>query len=110
MDHERKRQAVLAAFAKQVEWCEQLGSPFTARVLAILADDIAAGGIVAELVGAWPGEPVADALALRLAGALHALVLTEAAPALAAVYPLHAAATPERLASVLLSAVAEHRA
>jgi hypothetical protein len=109
MDDERKSQAVLAAFAQQVEWCGQLGSPFTARVLTILAEDIATGGVVAELVGAWPGEPVADALALRLAGALHALVLTDAAPALAAVYPPYTAVATE-LASVLLAAVAEHGA
>ena len=68
-----RRAAVLEAFGKQIAWCERLGSPFTARLLGLLAEDIAAGGPAAELAGHWPGDPVADALALRLAGALHAL-------------------------------------
>ena len=107
-DDDRNRQAVLNAFAKQIGWCEGLGSPFTARLLTVLADDIAAGGINAELVRAWPGDPIADALALRMAGALHALVLTEAAPALVACYPPHAA-TMEQLRSIVLPVVEEHR-
>ena len=107
-DSDRNRQAVLNAFAKQTGWCEGLGSPFTARLLTVLADDIAAGGITAELVCAWPGDPIADALALRMAGALHALVLTETAPALVACYPPHAA-TIEQLRSIVPAVVEEHR-
>lgn len=107
-DDGRNRQAVLNAFAKQIGWCEGLGSPFTARLLTVLADDIAAGGINAELVRAWPGDPIADALALRMAGALHALVLTETAPALVACYPPRAA-TIEQLRSIVPPVVEEHR-
>ena len=107
-DDDRNRQAVLDAFAKQIGWCEGLGSPFTARLLTVLADDIAAGGTNAELVRAWPGDPIADALALRMAGALHALVLTETAPALVECYPPHAA-TIAQLRSVVPSVVEEHR-
>ena len=100
--------AALDAFAKQIRWCESLGSPFTARLLTILADDIAAGGATAELVRSWAGDPVADALPLRMAAALHALALTEAAPALVACYPPHAA-TMEQLRSIVTSVVDEHR-
>src|ERR1700691_331439 len=75
-DHDQDRQTVLDAFDKQIGWCEKLGSPFTARLLTILRDDIAAGGASAELALGWPGDPVADALALRMAGALRALALT----------------------------------
>ena len=85
-----------------------MGSPFTARLLTVLADDIAAGGINAELVRAWPGDPIADALALRMAGALHALVLTETAPALVACYPPHAA-TIDELRFVVTPVVEKHR-
>ena len=85
-----------------------MGSPFTARLLTVLADDIAAGGISADFVRAWPGDPIADALALRMAGALHALVLAETARGLVACYPPHAA-TMEQLRSIVPTAVEEHR-
>jgi hypothetical protein len=42
---------------------------------------------VATLVAAWPNNPRADALSLRIAGALHAASLTGRDPALAALYP-----------------------
>ena len=107
-DDDQNQQAVLRAFAKQIEWCAGLGSPFTARLLTVLADDIAGGGISADFVRAWPGDPIADALALRIAGALHALVLTETAPAPVACYPPHAA-TMEQLRPIVPTAVEEHR-
>jgi hypothetical protein len=107
-DHDRDRQPVLDAFDKQIGWCESLGSPFTARLLTTLREDIAAGGTSAELVRAWPGDPVADALALRMAAALHALALTESAPALVSCYPPRAAAI-EQLRPIVLGAVREHQ-
>ena len=107
-DNDQDRQTVLGALDKQIGWCESLGSPFTARLLAILRDDIAVGGTSAELTHAWPGDPVADALALRLAAALHALALTGSAPALAACYP-PSAPTLAQLRAVVLSAVREHQ-
>jgi hypothetical protein len=107
-DHARDRQAVLDAFTKQIGWCEGLGSPFTARLLTVLRDDIGAGGASAELTHAWPGDPVADALALRLAAALHALALTGSAPALAACYPPSEPAM-EQFRAVVLGAAREHQ-
>lgn len=80
-------ETMLHAFDNQIAWCRQLGSPFTATVLEILKDDLRSGGAWGRLVADWPGDPVSDAVPLRCAGALHALVLTEAAPALAALYP-----------------------
>lgn len=107
-EQDRDRQAVLGAFAKQIGWCESQGSPFTARLLTILRDDIAAGGASAELVSAWPGDPVADGLSLRMAAALHALALTVSAPALVLCYPPNSA-TIEQLRPVVLDAVREHQ-
>ena len=107
-DPDRDREAVLDAFAKQIGWCDSLGSPFTARLLTILRDDIAAGGASAGLARGWPGDPVADALALRMAAALHALALTDAAPALAASFP-PSAPTMEQLRAVVLGAVSGAR-
>ncbi len=74
-------------FAEQATWCDALGSPFTAGLIRALRDDLEGGGVVAELVGDWPGTPRKDALALRLTGALHHAVLAGRAPELAAVYP-----------------------
>ncbi|MDQ1081985.1 DUF2332 domain-containing protein [Pseudoroseomonas cervicalis] len=98
--------AVLHAFGQQIEWCERLGSPLTARLLRWLSADIAAGGLAAPLVAAWPGDPLADALALRLAGGLHALVLAGQAPALAACYPPNPAPADAALAAALRAVLA----
>lgn len=79
------------AFRLQAEACRDLGSPFTARLCMLLAEGGLAPSAVARRVRDWPGDPTAkgDALPLRLAGALHALVLDRQDDALAAVYPPH---------------------
>lgn len=79
--------AVRAAFRRQARDCAALGSPFTAAVVACLADRLDAGTPAGRRALAWPGDPVSDALALRFAGALHARALSGLEPALASVYP-----------------------
>lgn len=79
--------AVIEHFVQQAYYCEEYGSPFMARLLEALARDIEAGGPTAELVAGWPRSPRTDALAIRVAGALHAAVLSGREPALAAEYP-----------------------
>jgi hypothetical protein len=79
--------AVVEHFIEQSRHCEDYGSPFMARLLEVLGRDIEDGGPAAELVASWPRSPRADALAIRLAGALHAAVLSGRDPALAAEYP-----------------------
>ncbi|NIZ10281.1 DUF2332 domain-containing protein [Pseudooceanicola sp. HF7] len=75
-------------FLSQAQSCEHLGSPFMARLLPLIAERLAPGSAVAARLMAWPPEKMrADALALRLAGGLHALVLTGADPHLGAAYP-----------------------
>jgi len=74
-------------FRRQAAACYDLGSPFTANLLTLLADRLSDETVVGHAVLNWPHDPVADALALRLAGALHALVLTGKAASLAVVYP-----------------------
>ena len=82
---------ILDHFTEQARWCEDLGSPFTAALLRKFAEDFKANGPVADICADWTGNPRKDALGLRLAGALHHAVLTNAAPALAATYPGHLA-------------------
>jgi hypothetical protein len=69
--------AVRDAFLAQAVHCRDLGSPFTARLVTLAAERLAPGGRVADRVLDWPGDPShrADAVPLRFAGALHALVL-----------------------------------
>ncbi|MEE4383747.1 MAG: DUF2332 domain-containing protein [Pseudomonadales bacterium] len=88
------RAELLQALSLQAVACERLGSPLTARVLGALGASLEGEGALAPLLADWRLPPVPSALALRLAGALHALVLDGAAPDLARFYP-DATASPE---------------
>lgn len=81
---------ILAHFREQAAFCTSYGSPFTGDLINAMADDLESGGPTAALVAQWQTNPRADALSLRMAGALHAAVLTNRDPALAALYPGHA--------------------
>jgi hypothetical protein len=78
---------VAGAFRLQAAACERLGSPFYAALLQAAANDVAAEGAVHDLVGGWNGDPVADAVALRVMGGVHRAVLRGDAPELAGSYP-----------------------
>lgn len=67
--------------------CRSAGSPLTADLLCGAADDLAAGGPTARLLGPLADDPPGSVAPLRLAGALHRLVLERRAPALALHYP-----------------------
>ena len=77
----------LEAFRLQADFCGQFGSPLYAELLARAADDIAAGGPLAQVLDGWSGNPMPDALVLRLMGAVHQRVLGGLAPELARYYP-----------------------
>ncbi|MEO0484812.1 MAG: DUF2332 family protein [Pseudomonadota bacterium] len=82
--------ALTDAFTRQAEACEALGSPFMGRVLRMLLDAVPPGPIAALLTG-WREDRLGaahDSLPLRLAAALHQLVLAGDHP-LSAVYPPH---------------------
>ncbi len=64
-----------------------MGSPFTARLCALIAHRTSDESPVGRALLAWPGNPLADALPMRLTGGLHFLVLSGRAPTLAEVYP-----------------------
>jgi hypothetical protein len=78
---------VLDHFRLQAAESVGYGSRFVAELSARFADDLVSNGPVADLVGDWPSNPRADAVAMRLAGALHYAVLSNRDPALAALYP-----------------------
>jgi hypothetical protein len=75
------------AFLAQADWCDRLASPFTAFLCSTLAATLDAATPIGERILGWPHDPVADALALRLCGGLHALVRSGEEPELAALYP-----------------------
>lgn len=98
------------AFDLQITWCKQMGSPFTSRVLAALVQDIRSGGRVADLLTDFSEEPIAAALALRVAGACHRRALDDPQSRLGDLYSVASAAPDDRgLQSVLLEDIAQNR-
>ncbi|QCW50290.1 DUF2332 family protein [Nocardioides dongxiaopingii] len=75
------------AFRNQAEACGRLGSPMYAELLSRAADDVVDGGPTAAVLAGYEDEPGPSALALRLAGSVHRLVLERRAGAVAAYYP-----------------------
>ena len=99
------------AWAKQIAFCDAGGSPFTARVLEAVWAAHEHGGALDALLPYWPGNAWADAVPLRVAGALHALALSGADAELAALYPpARNAFDAARGPAAVARALAEHRA
>ncbi|MEO0546918.1 MAG: DUF2332 family protein [Pseudomonadota bacterium] len=84
-------------FRTQAFHCRGLGSPFNADLCELLADRLDETTAVGRHVIGWPGEASyrADAVPLRLCGALHALVLTGQDADLAAHYPPQSDVVPD---------------
>ncbi|MEM6939674.1 MAG: DUF2332 family protein [Pseudomonadota bacterium] len=97
------------AFRAQAATCRRMGSPFMGQLLGILAAQWPAAGALSDRLAAFEGDigPAGHSLPLRVAGGLHALVLTGAAPDLAALYPPQSVSDADLLAGVLL-ALKEH--
>lgn len=76
-------------FETQAYHCRGLGSPFTADLCLLFAKHLDEETAVGRHVLHWPGRASyrADAVPLRLCGALHALTLTDQSPNLKAHYP-----------------------
>jgi hypothetical protein len=77
-------------FRGQGDACTTLGSPFTGMLCHVAAELLDPDTAVGATILNWPGLARDDAVALRFCGALHALVLTNTDPDLAAIYPPHA--------------------
>ncbi|MEC9347500.1 MAG: DUF2332 family protein [Pseudomonadota bacterium] len=97
-------------FDAQGKSCERLFSPVTARLLRLAAVRLDDTTPFTAAILAWPDERMKDdALALRFAGALHALVLSGQAPALAAIYPPHPMpAADDAFWAVVMAAIRAH--
>ncbi|HVJ00794.1 MAG TPA: DUF2332 domain-containing protein [Sphingomonas sp.] len=96
------------SFRIQAGYCMAMAAPITARISAVLADALTRDSETGRRVLDWPGEPVADALALRLVGGLHALHrrgVPELAPVFAGLEQ-----APERVAAILREVLVTHDA
>lgn len=74
------------AFRQQAAFCAAMDAPLTARICAALADTLSRGSETGRRTLDWPGEPIPDALPLRLVGGLHALARTGVDPGLTALF------------------------
>jgi len=76
------------AFRLQAEWCDKLGSPFTALLCRTLADRLDETSGFGHRVLTWPVATLrGDLVALRCCGALHYHVRSRPKSQLAKVYP-----------------------
>ncbi len=78
---------MVALVREQAEACAALGSPLYAVLLQRVADDVESGGPAYGVLRGHEDDPGPSALALRLMGAVHRLVLEGRAAELAPFYP-----------------------
>ena len=104
--------AVRQAFRDQEDWSEKLGSPFMARLCGAFADGLDRGTAIGARILDWPGHPdtLHDAVPLRIAGGLHALVRRGHSPDLARLYPPNALPSAADLWGGIVRALDEHEA
>jgi hypothetical protein len=86
-DTVRAREILAQRLQRQASWCDDLGSPFYGSLLRSAAQDLNAEGAVCGVLSGFEGEDGSAALALRLMGAVHRLVLMGKLPDLALRYP-----------------------
>ena len=99
---------VVNVVAFQAQACAESSSPLYGRVLDAVVADLRAGGVCAGLLEARGEDPFGSALALRLLGAVHRIVLDGRAPALAAHYPSAGGHEGRDVGDAFLATVAEH--
>lgn len=78
---------MVIALEKQAEQCASLGSKMYATLFEELAEDYRWGGRTYAILAGRSDKPIHDATPLRLAGALHRVVLRGDDPRLARHYP-----------------------
>ena len=97
------------SFHIQAGYCEAMAAPITARVCTALADALDRGTETGRRVLDWVGEPVADAVVLRLVGGLHALHRQGGGEGLARVFEGRAS-DPAAIVDVLRATLRDHDA
>ncbi|MGH7904060.1 MAG: DUF2332 domain-containing protein [Candidatus Dormibacteraceae bacterium] len=105
------RQAVARRLRDQGRWCHELGSPLYGHLLGEAGRDAEEGGPAWEVLRGHEADPAPSALALRLMGGVHRLVLEGRLPELASGYPSAGGSLdPERSWPAFRRALVSHRA
>lgn len=104
---------IARALETQAHYCDGMGSPLNGGLLRLAAQDLRAGGPTVGLLAPWNGVAfdriMADAMALRLVGAFHDLVLSGDDPELAAAYAVQVVELDAgRAWAACLAAMARH--
>lgn len=100
---------VRGAFRSQGKSCALLGSPFMGRLMPLVGERLTTETAVGARILSWEGEvgPAGQSVPLRLAGALHGIVLDGADEDLRAVYPPFGA-EDDALWAAISAALARH--
>lgn len=102
------RDELIETFRQQSQACGRLGSPLTSHLCERLPALLLDGTALTRHIAGWSAErALADALPLRVTGALHALARSGLAPYLAEAYP-PAPLDPGRLCDAVTRAMREH--
>lgn len=97
-----------AALVAQAGTCRAMGSAMYARLFADLADDYADNGRTYALLAGRSQRPLHDAIALRLAGALHRVVLRGEDERLARHYPSVGGSPKEDFTADVIAHMRDH--
>ena len=98
----------LEAFAGQVDYCIKNDAPITAAIVAALADAVDSQTSTGKRVLGWTGNPMFDALPLRLTGGVHHLWRIGDVPELAPLFD--GSGTPRGNADLMRGVLARHDA
>ncbi len=99
---------MLAALRAQARACGPLGSKMYETLFTELADDYEAGGRIYALLTGRSSRPIHDAIPLRLAGAIHRVVLRGDDTRLARHYPSMGGKPGEDFGADFIGYVREH--
>lgn len=98
----------LLSLQRQAEQCEALGSRMYAHLFRELADDYRWGGRTYALLAGRSERPIHDAIPLRLAGAIHRVVLRGRDERLARHYPSVGGSPGEDFPADFIAYMREH--
>ncbi len=98
---------IRAAFRQQAQFCWHFDAPFTGLICEAVADAIDDSSATGRALLDWSGEPMRDALPMRMTGGLNALARRGALGRLGTFYPPAPLADVAEVAAALAEALAD---